>query len=299
MGKKCILRFAVLSGLVIGARWASGFGDGISQKEFFERLEKSFQSIQTFQADVEQQTRFPDGVVQIYSGKLAVSDDQRIAYDYELTGEFKDESSISPTDPPENPPAAGNVSHPVTETGGAYRTQGNRVIHHLPDQGIMVESPENENLLIQLFRSLIGSGEFDLEAFKEEHKILGIQEKELDGVPILGVIAQPKKKSKIYQKWAANSRNPLLEWKQELWVKKESMEPVSAVLHSTEESTSVILRNVRINEPVDPRAFLLSTRGGGPPVKLQQGTPPVEPQWIESQPIERPLQEIPLESPVP
>jgi outer membrane lipoprotein-sorting protein len=279
---------------------SGAFGDKVGKKEFFDRLESSFRAIQTFQADVVQESHYPDGVVQSYTGKLVIGEDQRISYDYELTGQYLDSARVQedPDDtPPPGEPGDSAISHPAVSTG-AYRTMGENVIHYVPEQNVLLEGPESENLLIQVFRALIGAGEFDVEKFKEEHKVLEIREEEFEGVPVLGMIAEPKKDSALYEQWRMKSRNELFNWRQELWVKRSNMEPVKAVLHSTDESTSVRLKNVRVNQPVDPRAFLVETGNSGvPPVRIPRGQIAPSAEWIQAAPVEKPLREIPLEDP--
>lgn len=290
--------FAIATLASVLANQSNAFGGRVGKKEFFERLDRSIQSIQTFQADVVQESHYPDGVVQSYSGKLVVGEHGRISYDYELTGQYLDSARIeeTPVDPSIGaPPGASAPSHPAASTG-AYRTLGDRVIHYVPEQNILIESPENENLLIQVFRALIGAGNFDVEKFKEEHKILAIREEEFEGTPVLKMIAEPKKGSALYEQWRLKSRNELFNWRQELWVKRSNMEPIKAVLHSVDESTSVRLKNVRINTPVDPKSFLVETgKGGGTPLRIPRGQIAPATEWTQTAPLEKPLKEIPLE----
>ncbi len=261
----------------------------IGKKEFFERLQEAWNNIQTFQADVIQESRFSDGVVQRYKGKLSLGADGRIAYDCDLIGEYKDSSlaTQSPNRDAVTPPA--NRETPAT---ALYRAQGERVVEFDPARNVMVESPEDGNLLIQVFRSMLGSGNFDVEKYKEDSKIDRIEElTTAEGVPVYRLVAIPRKGSDIW-KWTQVG-NQGVEWQQELWVEQSTMRPLKAVLLSERESTSVTLRNTRINQPVDPQVFLLPVKPGVSKYSkdsMPQGLPPAQKEFQA-----RPLDEIPYE----
>jgi outer membrane lipoprotein-sorting protein len=269
----------------------------IGKREFFERLQEAWDQIHTFQADVIQESRYPDGVVQRYQGKLALAEDGRIAYDYDLVGEWNDPSLIASkgkkdrsTEPPPNPPEQVQPGK-STHAKGSYRAQGDLVDHYVPDENLLLEGPENETLLIQVFRSMLGSGEFDVEKFNDENKITSIEETVMeDGTPVYKLVATPRKGTDMYN-WAKKMGNQALRLEQELWVETATMRPIKAVLLSDEESTSVQLKNSRYNAPVDPNSFMLPIARGKLPTKVQKGSMPPSAREIQS----RPLDEIPVE----
>jgi outer membrane lipoprotein-sorting protein len=267
---------------------------GIGKKEFFDRLQEAMSQIRTFQADVVQESRYSDGVVQRYQGKLALSEDGRIAYDYDLIGEFTD-PSLARKDKAENTPASPSTSG-ESETGvhrasasGSYRAKGELVNHYDPGQNLLVESPEDETLLIQIFRTMLGSGNFDVEKFKEENKITSLEETALeDGASVYRLVASPRKGTDMY-KWAHQIGNQEVNLQQELWVEAVTMRPLRAVLLSEKESTSVQLKNSRFNIPLDESLFLLPVTGDQPPSKIRRGTadnPHVPPQEFQGRPLE-------------
>jgi outer membrane lipoprotein-sorting protein len=271
--------------------------EAIGHRDFFERLDQALKQTFTFQADVIQESIYPDGIVQRYSGKLAVSEEGRISYGYDLVGEYEDPSlaktGYGQTLPTGDIPAP---QHP-TRQEGRYITKGDKVMHYDPDQHLIVESAEQENLLIQLFRNLVGAGDFDMEPFLDNHKIERIQETEFEGIPVYLMVAQPKKGSDLYRSWTEGTSNERVEWRQELWVKQSNMEPVKAVLTMHNESTSILLSNVRINAKVDASPFQIDFGGKGMPrtIRGQSFPPPVQPEMERLPPVERPLQEIQIE----
>jgi outer membrane lipoprotein-sorting protein len=265
---------------------------GIGKKEFFERLQEAWNNIRTFQSDVVQESRYSDGVVQRYKGKLFLGEDGRIAYDCNLVGEYKD-SSLVPQDSgqaaPTTPPQGENRETP---SSAMYRTQGDRVVEFDPAKSVMVESPEDGNLLIQVFRSMLGSGDFDVEKFKEDSKIDRIEELATEeGTPVYRLVAIPRKGSDIW-KWTQVG-NQEVEWQQELWVEQSTMRPLKAVLLSKKESTSVILRNSKLNQPVDPQVFLLPVKGE--PKKYRKDSPAVNTAPSQKEFQGPRLEEIPIE----
>lgn len=264
----------------------------IGKKEFFERLQEAWNNIQTFQSDVVQESRYSDGVVQRYKGKLALGEDGRIAYDCNLVGEYKDPSLISQGSGQQTPTTPPQLEDRQTPATALYRAQGDRVVEFDPAKNVMVESPEDGNLLIQVFRSMLGSGDFDVEKFKEESKIDRIEElTSEDGTPVYRLVAIPKKDSALW-KWTQVG-NQGVEWQQELWVEQSTMRPLKAVLLSEKESTSVILKNSKLNQPVDPQVFLLPIKGD--PKKYSKdsigvNSPPTQKEFKGA-----PLEEIPVE----
>lgn len=286
---------AVLAAIIVSL--SAGSAEAIGRKDFFERLDQALKQTFTFQADVVQESIYPDGIVQRYSGKLAVSEEGRIAYDYNLVGEYEDPSlakaeyvqSLPSMETPE-------PQHPSRQAG-AYITKGDRVMHYDQGQHLIVESAEQENLLIQLFRNLVGAGDFDMEAFLENHKIERIQETEFEGIPVYLMIAQPLKGSELYRSWTEGTSNERVEWRQELWVKQSDMSPVKAVLTMQNESTSILLSNVRINERVDAQPFQIDFGDKGLPrtIRREGFAPLVQPELNPLPPVEKPLQEIQIE----
>jgi hypothetical protein len=111
------------------------------------------------------------------------------------------------------------------------------------------------------------------------------------------MVAQPKKGSDLYRSWTEGTSNERVEWRQELWVKQSNMEPVKAVLTMQNESTSILLSNVRINAKVDASPFQIDFGGKGMPrtIRGQGFPPPVQPEMESLPPVERPLQEIQIE----
>mgnify|MGYP005614106005 CR=1 FL=1 len=75
------------------------------------------------------------------------------------------------------------------------------------------------------------------------------------------------------------------------------MEPLKAVLTMHNESTSILLSNVRINEKVDASHFQLDYGTKGLPRRItgQEFLPPGQPEAQSLPPVEKPLQEIPIE----
>jgi len=295
MSKRCARAAILVVLLFLGYVYQSA--EAIGRKEFVERLDQTLKQTFTFQADVAQESIYPDGVVQRYSGKLVVSEEGRISYDYDLVGEYEDpslakEDLVQTLPSGETPPP----QHP-TRQEGIYITKGDKVVHYNPDQNLIVESSEQENLLIQLFRNLVGAGDFDLEAFLDNHKIERVQETEFEGIPVYVMVARPKKGSELYKSWTEGTDNEQVEWRQELWVKQSNMEPLKAVLTMQNESTSILLSNVRVNEKVEPGPFMIDTKGKAQPRKISREgfLPPVQPEMETLPPIEKPLQEIEIE----
>ncbi len=264
----------------------------IGKKEFFERLQESWNNIQTFQSDVVQESRYSDGIVQRYKGRLSLGEDGRIAYDCDLIGEYKDTSLISSETGQKAATAPSQAEIRQTHNSAKYRAQGERVVEFDPAQNVMVESPEEGNLLIQVFRSMLGSGDFDVEKFKEDSKIDRIEElTSEEGVPVYRLVAIPKKGSEIW-KWTQVG-NQGVEWTQELWVEQSTMRPLKAVLLSGKESTSVVLQNSKINQPVDPQVFLLPVKDGA--IKYNKDSQPVSSPPAPKEFQGKPLDEIPVE----
>ena len=89
----------------------------------------------------------------------------------------------------------------------------------------------------------------------------------------------------------------MVDWRQELWVRQSDMGPVKAVLTMQNESTTVLLSNVRVNQPVDSSLFLYNTGGRGKPRKVSNDGlfGPSLRDVGSTAPVERPLQEIRLE----
>jgi outer membrane lipoprotein-sorting protein len=264
----------------------------ISRGEFFDRLEVALGRIETFQSKVWQESRYPDGVVQQYWGELAVSPDGRIAYHYDLSDEKRDPNLI-----PKTGVASGAPQVERSESkSGVYLTQGDRVNQYIPEQNLFVESPDDGNLLVQLFQALVGAGDFDLEKFKEEHKVLRIVEETLqeDGTPVFVMVAQPRKDSTLYRTWASKTNKDISSFQQELWVRQSDFQPVFARLHSTEESTSVRLIDTRINQSLEGNPFVVQAAPGAR--KIQQGVSTPADETIDTRPaVEKPLESIPLE----
>lgn len=281
--------------------FTSAPSSAIGAREFFERLQESWNGIQTFQADVIQESRYSsDGLVQMYQGRIFLGEDGRIAYDYDLTTEWNDPSLIrsgAKGKEPASPPP--KVDHPDSgqgKKGGAYRAAADVVIHYDPERDLLVESPEDETVLIQVFRGMLGSGDFNADRFREENKISDISEIAMeDGTAIYKLVAIPKKGSPAYN-WAKQSGNKELNLRQELWVEAATMRPIKAVLLSEDESTSVTLRNAKVNQPVDDNVFLLTPKDGKLPTKVRRGSlnaPAPKPSQQEFQGV--PLEEIPVE----
>jgi len=293
--------FPGITAVVVAMTFCCPSADAIGKKEFFERLQAGWNNIFTFQADVRQESYYRDGLVQIYAGRLALAADGRIAYDYQLTGEFEDSSLAGQNPQDENAEKTKESHTAVTDhtspSQGSYRAKGNTVNHYLHDQNLLVESSEEETLLIQIFRSLLGTGSFDLEKFKDENKIdRPTEEKMDDGTLAYLLIARPKKGSGVF-KWMRASNNKAVSWRHELWVERETMRPLMAVLISEHESTSVRLTNVRVNEPVDEALFRIPRTHGQLPKKIRPGGRNQlkeldSPGQIQ---IENDLKEIPLE----
>lgn len=268
----------------------------IGRKEFFDRLQEAWNNIHTFQSEVIQESRYADGIVQRFSGKLALAEDGRIAYDYNLLGEYKDESlKRSGNSAPPKPAGKPEKSDHTTAAVGSYRAQSDLVVQYLPEQNVLLESPEEESLLIQVFRSMLGSGNFDVEKFKEDYKVERIEELTLeDGSPVYKMVATPKKGSDVYS-WISQAGNQEIDWQQELWVDQSTLRPIKAVLLSDKESTSVQLRNSKINQKVDENVFLIPVKDGTPPPKFKKGSkdPQVSVKQKEFQ--GKPLDEIEVE----
>lgn len=282
------------------ALFASAPSTAIGTREFFERLQESWNAIRTFQAEVIQESRYSsDGLVQMYQGKIFLAEDGRIAYDYDLTGEWNDPSLVRSSAKGKESAAAPKPGSPESETvkkGGAYRAAADVVIHYDPERDLLVESPEDETVLIQVFRGMLGSGDFNADRFREENKISDISEAVMeDGRAIYKLVAIPKKGSPAYN-WAKQSGNKELNLRQELWVEAATMRPIKAVLLSEDESTSVTLRNAKVNEPLDPKVFLLTPKDGKLPTKVRRGSlseSSPKPSQKEFQGV--PLEEIPVE----
>lgn len=246
----------------------------ISRTDFFERLEQSMARIQTFESEVLQESRYPDGLVQRYSGRLSLFDDGRIAYHYDLVGEYEDPSiATQPAATALQPGQTDSASVKAPSSGRIFAKEG-LVRQYDADKDLVLEGTEDSNLLIQVFRTLVGSGDFDIEKFKEEHSI-SVDETTLDGVPVFKMVASPKKKSELFKKWSSQTRNELMNWNWELWVRQTDMQPMRAVLQSHEESTAIQLNGTRVNEPMNEAAFALP-QGAAPKVVRKQsfGGPP-------------------------
>jgi len=270
---------------------------GISRTDFFERLDRSMAMIQTFESNVQQESRYSDGKIERYSGHLTLFDDGRIAYRYDLVAEYDDPSLIP--DSQINQSLTGTApsgSHRAPSSGRYLAKQG-RVRHYDADRNLATEGTEDSNLLIQVFRTLVGSEEFDVEKFKEENSI-DVEETSLDGIPVYRMVATPKKKSELFKRWSSQTRNEMANWNWELWVKQANMEPMKAVLQSIDlgESTTIHLNGTQINQPVDEGEFTLPA---GTQVIPKQGfgTPPSraieEIRTLEAEPAG--LREIPTE----
>ncbi|KXK38276.1 MAG: hypothetical protein KJ050_05845 [Candidatus Omnitrophica bacterium] len=261
---------AVVSGMLFLQAMS---GQAIGRKEFFDRLQEAWNNIQTFQSDVVQESRYADGIVQRFSGKLALAEDGRIAYDYNLLGEYKDESLKRPgSEAPSKNTGSPDKKDYSSSTSGSYRAQSDLVVQYLPEQNVLLEGPEDESLLIQVFRSMLGSGNFDVEKFKEDYKVERIEELKLeDGTPIYKMVATPRKGSDVF-KWISQAGNQEIAWQQELWVEQSTLRPIKAVLLSDKESTSVQLRNSKINQKVDENTFLIPVKEGTQPPKLKKGS---------------------------
>lgn len=242
----------------------------IGKREFFARLQESWNQIRTFQSDVVQESRYSDGVIQRYKGVLALDEMGRIAYDYKLNFETFDENLIPENERASTPPP--EPSRTESPGAGSYRAYQDMVNHYDPAQNLIVESPEDETILIQVFRSMLGQGDFDVEEFMDDNKVTDITEEVLeDGTPVFRMVAKPKRGTDA-AKWAKESSNALLNWEQELWVEQANMRPVKAVLIAKGESTTVWLSNASMNQPVDPKLFLIQSQPGQPPKKLPKGT---------------------------
>jgi len=125
--------------------------------------------------------------------------------------------------------------------------------------------------LIQIFRSLFGTKDFNTEKFLEENKVTDISEETLpDGREVYRMVAKPKRGSEAWQKWASQSENEMIDWQQELWVEKNGMQPVKAVLLSDKESTSVLMTNAKVNEPVNENLFQIELNNGQMPTKVRR-----------------------------
>lgn len=287
MKKRCYVTiFLVLTScLLVQPGW------GISRQKFFEQIDQAWAQVRSFQAQVVQESRYPDGVVQRYQGDLVMAEDGRIAYDYKLLGQYEDLSLVPQGESEQSPEPDNNEGLRHVLQSGAYRVKSGRVNHYDPEQNVLIEGDEEDSLLIQVFRNLLVTGDFDVEKFRNEHSIERIDETTLDGRPVYRMIAVPKKNSEVYQRWIAHTGNDQLQWKQELCVDRETMLPVRAVLIAPQESTSVTLNNPQVNQPIGDSAFLLEVPKGSPPRKFERGDWQSSPQH-DMQPV---LKEIPME----
>ncbi len=271
----------------------------ISRMNFFERLDESMARIRTFQSDVQQESRYLDGLVQRYAGHLTLFDDGRIAYHYDLVGEYEDPSLVPDSKINETLTGRTEASSHRSPSSGRYLAKGGRVRHFDAEKDLTTEGTEETNLLIQVFRTLVGSGDFDVEKFKDEHSI-DVDETSLNGIPVYRMIASPKRKSELFKRWSSQTRNEMTNWNWELWVKQSDMEPLKAVLQSLdlEESTTIYLNGTQINQHVDENAFRLPAGASRRVIPKQGfGSPPSrnieEIRTLQNEPLG--LREIPTE----
>ncbi|MCA9413773.1 MAG: hypothetical protein KC917_09910 [Candidatus Omnitrophica bacterium] len=286
----CLLLFAIISLPISPAL-------GISRTDFFERLEESMNRVQTFTSDIQQESRYRDGLVQRYSGRLTLFSDGKISYIYDLVGEYEDPSLV-----PES-----EINSQLTEgaapkverapSSGRIFAKGGSVLQYDADRDLLVQGKEDENLLVQVFRALLGSGDFDIEKFKDEHSI-DVDETTLDGMPVYRMVASPKRRSELFKIWSSQTRNEMMNWDWELWVRQSDMLPLRAILQSKDESTAVHLIGAKVNGPVDESDALLPA-GANPRAISKQGfgtTPSRKIDEIRSlEPEPAGLQEIPTE----